>query len=73
MASQLGGVATRLLHRVRHHIVLGARLGHVIGLAIGSLDEPERYPPTEHIWTSSALSWLTSADDLPHYPEGPPA
>ncbi|WP_264588237.1 GFA family protein [Sphingobium sp. B2D3B] len=46
---------------------------NVIGLAIGSLDEPERYPPTEHIWTSSGLSWLTSADDLPHYPEGPPA
>ena len=46
---------------------------NVIGLTLGSLDEPDRYPPSEHIWTSSQQGWLHFADDLPHHAEGPPA
>ena len=46
---------------------------NIIGLTMGSLDEPDRFAPTDHIWTSSKQSWLQLADDVPHYPEGPPA
>ena len=46
---------------------------NVIGLTMGSLDEPDRFAPTDHIWTSSKQSWLQLADDVPHYSEGPPA
>jgi len=46
---------------------------NVVGLTLGSLDEPDRYPPSAHIWTSSKQSWLTLADDLPHHAEGPSA
>ncbi len=45
----------------------------IIGLTMGSLDEPDRFVPTDHIWTSSKQSWLPLADDVPHYSEGPPA
>ncbi|WP_217703798.1 GFA family protein [Piscinibacter koreensis] len=43
-----------------------------IGITLASLDEPERFTPTEHIWTSSKPAWLQLADGLPHYPEAPP-
>jgi hypothetical protein len=45
---------------------------NVIGITLGSLDEPDRFAPTEHIWVSSKQAWLTLADDLPCYPEGSP-
>lgn len=47
--------------------------GGTIGLLMGSLDDPNRFAPTEHIWVSKKQAWLTLADDLPCYPEGPPA
>lgn len=46
---------------------------NVIGLSMGSLDEPDRFSPTEHIWVSKKQAWLKFADDLPCYPEGAPA
>ena len=45
----------------------------VIGLTCGSLDAPEDFQPTEHIWTSSKQAWLMLGDGLPQYPEGAPA
>lgn len=45
--------------------------GNVIGLSMGSLDEPDRFSPTEHIWISSKQAWLTLADDLPQHWQGP--
>ena len=42
-----------------------------VGLTRGSLDEPNRFFPAEHIWVSSKQAWLTLADDLPCYAEGP--
>lgn len=47
--------------------------GRTISLLMGSLDEPDRFAPSAHIWTSSKQAWLALGDDLPHYPEGPPA
>jgi hypothetical protein len=46
--------------------------GSTISLLMGSLDAPDRFAPTEHIWVSSKQAWLTLADDLPQYAEGPP-
>jgi hypothetical protein len=34
-----------------------------------SLDDPERVPPRDHTRTSSQLSWIELADDLPRFPE----
>ena len=45
----------------------------LIDITIGSLDEPDRVPPALHYWTSKQLSWLHISDDLPRYPEFPPA
>ena len=34
-----------------------------------SLDDPDPVPPRDHTHTSSRLSWMKLADDLPLYPE----
>jgi hypothetical protein len=44
----------------------------LIGLTLGSLDDPGRWAPTAHIWVSSRQPWLVLADGLPQYPEGAP-
>lgn len=44
-----------------------------IGLTMGSLDDPDRFEPAMHIWTSRKQAWLHLTDDLPCYAEGPPA
>ena len=31
------------------------------------LDDPEAFPPTEHVWTSEKLTWIKLADGLPMY------
>lgn len=46
--------------------------GGVVGLTCGSLDEPDAFPPTEHMWTSSKQGWVKVNDGLPQYPERPP-
>lgn len=46
---------------------------NVIGLTMGSLDEPNAFSPSEHIWTSSKQQWIKLDDGLPGYAEGPPA
>ena len=45
----------------------------VIGLTCGSLDIPDDFHPTEHIWTSSKQGWVKMDDGLPQYLEGAPA
>jgi hypothetical protein len=42
-----------------------------IGLTMGSLDEPDRFRPAQHIWMSSKQAWVVLADGLPQYPEMP--
>jgi hypothetical protein len=44
----------------------------LIDITIGSLDEPNRVPPTFHYWESRRLPWLHFSDELPRYPEFPP-
>ncbi|RLQ89247.1 GFA family protein [Notoacmeibacter ruber] len=33
----------------------------------GALDDPERYAPTHHAFTSERLDWFATADDLPQH------
>ena len=46
---------------------------NVAGLSMGSLDDPGRFQPTEHIWVSSKQAWVVLEDGLPQYDEGVPA
>ncbi len=41
-----------------------------VGIALGSLDEPNRFEPTEHIWTSGKQAWLSIDDGRVQYDEG---
>src|SRR5690606_20522896 len=41
-----------------------------IGVAMGTLDEPERYQPAEHIWVSRKQPWIVLHDGLPQHAEG---
>ena len=43
------------------------------GITLGSLDDPNAFAPTEHIWVSRKQAWLVLADGLPQHLEGPPA
>jgi hypothetical protein len=44
-----------------------------LDVTLASLDHPEAVRPGHHIWTSSRIGWLETADDLPRYPEGGPS
>ncbi len=37
-------------------------------IAVGSLDEPERVRPDDHVWTKDQIVWFEVNDDLPRYP-----
>ena len=45
---------------------------NAIGLTMGSLDDPDRFMPDEHIWVSSKQAWLGLGDDVPCYDEAAP-
>lgn len=47
-----------------HEEVLGDR----VQVTLGSLDNPERVTPDDHVWTDSRLSWFEIKDDLPRFP-----
>ena len=44
-----------------------------LGLTLGSMDAPDAFTPTEHIWISSKQAWVRLDDGLAQYPEGFPA
>jgi hypothetical protein len=39
-----------------------------IDITTCTLDDPERVPPRDHIYTRSRLSWLRLGDELPVFP-----
>ena len=41
-----------------------------VGLTVGTLNDPDRFQPAEHIWTSSMQRWIRLDDGLPQYSEG---
>ncbi len=52
-----------------HEAVLDDR----VQVTLGSLDQPERVTPDDHVWTESQLGWLRIDDGLPRYPRISPA
>lgn len=46
--------------------------GNVIGLTMGSLDEPDRFTPEAQIWTASKQAWVPLCADIAAYPAAPP-
>lgn len=45
---------------------------NTIGFSMGSLDNPDRFSPADHIWVSRRQAWFALPDDLPCYDEFPP-
>jgi hypothetical protein len=43
------------------------KYSHALDVTTASLDEPEKFPPSDHVWTSHALPWLRLGDDLPRH------
>lgn len=43
-----------------------------VDVTLASLDDPARFAPEHHIWTTSRIPWLDIADDLPRHAEEPP-
>ena len=50
--------------------VQGADIG-IIGIHIGTLDNPDAFPPTQHIFCRDRVSWFETNDELPRYPAMP--
>jgi hypothetical protein len=46
---------------------------HLYVLRIGTLDDPNLYPPRQTIWIDAAPAWATIPDDRPSFPGQPPA
>lgn len=40
-----------------------------VQVALGSLDDPSRVTPDDHVWTKSRVAWFEVADDLPRFVE----
>ncbi len=40
----------------------------IIGVTVGTLDDPTGFAPTRHNWASRQLTWLDIKDDLPRNP-----
>ncbi len=38
-----------------------------VQVTLGSLDEPERVTPDDHVWTDDQISWFTVEDSLPRF------
>ena len=38
-----------------------------LDVTTASLDAPERFPPSDHVWTSHAIPWLKLGDALPRH------
>jgi hypothetical protein len=43
-----------------------------IGVNTATLDDPNRVPPTFHIWHQSHITWFDTADALPRFEKGKP-
>ena len=43
-----------------------------IEINVGTMDEPEKFPPEHHIWCSSQVDWFQTDDTLPRHPESGP-
>jgi hypothetical protein len=47
--------------------------GTVAGMALATFDDRNAFAPTEHIWVSEKLDWISIEDGVKQYPQGVPA
>jgi hypothetical protein len=45
----------------------------IVGLFVGTLDNPELFPPERHVFDLDRISWFDVADHLPRYHQTPSA
>ncbi len=43
----------------------------IVAVKAGTLDAPQAYAPRMHLYTQSALPWVTIPVDVPSFPRGP--
>ena len=41
-----------------------------IDVTAASLDDPDEFPPTHHVWMEDGISWDTANDGLPRFVQG---
>ncbi len=41
--------------------------GEILEFYISTLDDPNAFMPTNHVWYSEKIAWFDVADDLPRY------
>jgi hypothetical protein len=46
--------------------------GGLVGVTLGTLDDPGQVLPTVHGWESERVAWLRIDDSLPRYDKSPP-
>lgn len=56
---------TSLTYQKDPAVIPGAR--DDIYITTRTLDEPEAYPPTEHVLYGERVAWFSAEDHLPHY------
>ena len=44
-----------------------------VDVYVGALDDPNAFPPRQHVWCESAVSWFAIDDQLPRYAQAAPA
>ena len=42
-----------------------------IAIFIGTLDDPDAFPPNQHVFHGDRVSWFETSDELPRYPTMP--
>lgn len=52
-----------------HEEILGDR----VQVTVGSLDEPQRVQPDDHVWTQDQVPWFEIQDQLPRFRQNSPA
>ena len=52
---------------------LVASAPNIIAVKAGTLDAPDAFAPTLHVWTRSALPWVTIPAGVPSFAKGPAA
>lgn len=44
-----------------------------VQVCLGSLDQPERVRPDDHVWVRSRIAWFDVEDDRPRFETSSPA
>ncbi len=42
--------------------------GDTVDIATATLDNPDAFPPVDHLWVESKIEWVKIDDGLPQYP-----